>query len=221
MVVPHCSRTKDVTPIPLRLCRQRRHTLAQQKMLGMTLIEILIAMSILAILSVLGYKAFSNVLIARERLMDTSRQWVELARVFRRMETDWSRLPTEAGIEFARQMGKPSYRLQLTQNETEGQLSLTVYSMRSPSGRETLAYRWGRSGLSWRVVRRSDVPADGPYELLPAGFQVHWRLMIKEGDYRDNWPVEGEGESQLWPQALEMRIVLPDGTAVTRLWEVP
>ncbi|UGA39341.1 prepilin-type N-terminal cleavage/methylation domain-containing protein [Chromobacterium haemolyticum] len=55
---------------------------------GMTLIEILVAMSLLAILSVLGYKAFGSLLISRERLMQTSEQWVDAARAFRRLEGD-------------------------------------------------------------------------------------------------------------------------------------
>lgn len=188
-------------------------------MSGLTLIEILVAMSILAILSVLGYKAFSNLLISRERLMDASRQWVELARVFRRMESDWSRLPTELSRELARQMAKPLYPLRLVQDQTGGKLSLTVYSIRNPSGRETVHYQWNPSGLTWRLVGQPGTPDAGPYALLPSGYRVHWRIVLKEGDYRDSWPIDGEPLA--FPKALEMRVILPDGTGVSRLWGAP
>ncbi|GGY08108.1 PulJ/GspJ family protein [Paludibacterium paludis] len=186
---------------------------------GLTLIEILIAMSIMAILSVLGYKAFSNLLIARESLMETSRRWVDLARAFRRVETDLSRLPTEAWLEEARRQGRFAVPLRLSGSEGDASLDLEVYSGLTPQGRERLSYRSGAAGLTWQGQRLGASVASRPYRLFPPGYRVSWRVMSPDGGFVGAWPRDGDSAGS--PRALEMRVVMPDGTAVTRLWNLP
>ena len=111
---------------------------------GMTLIEILVAMSLLAILSVLGYKAFGSLLISRERLMQTSQQWVDAARAFRRLEGDLS-----GQVPAPTQGQGPSLGASqlLLQSDGDGQtLTLQNFSARYPGGEERISYRAGAQG---------------------------------------------------------------------------
>ncbi len=185
---------------------------------GMTLIEILIAMSIMAILSVLGYKAFSNLLIARESLMATSQRWVDLARGFRRVETDIARLPTAAAQEDARRDGQRGLPLRLDSGGSAGHLELQVFSGMTPEGRETIRYQAG-DGLTWQAQKQGVSKLASPWRVFPAGYQVSWRVMGADGSFTEVWP--REGESSALPRALEMHVVMPDGTGVTRLWNLP
>ncbi|MGL6047586.1 MAG: PulJ/GspJ family protein, partial [Vogesella sp.] len=105
-----------------------------KRQLGMTLIEILVAMSLLAILTVMGYRAFGNLLNAREHIMQTGERWVQLARVLRRVEADLQRLPRQAPTE----QEQPALQLQPA---GQGQwLQLRLESSRYPDGQEQVQY---------------------------------------------------------------------------------
>jgi len=180
------------------------HCLARQR--GMTLIELLVAMSVLSILTVLGYRAFSALLHSREHLMNTSTQWIELARVFRRVERDLQGVPPLSG-------GRAEIELQLANAPQGARLSLLRTSAWSVSGYERVLYQSSAQGLSWSSSRAGEAA----YPLLAAGYQVDWRLLLDNGRWVERWP-DGEG-GQL--RALEMRVAHPVVGQVTRLWSLP
>ena len=173
---------------------------------GMTLIEILVAMCILAILSVLGYKAFSALLISRERLMETSASWVDLARLFRRIETDLDALPVPDGRE------RTSASLRLQDDAGAQRLMLSVFSPSRPDGKDVLVYQAG-AGLSWSSLR---VPGER-FDLLGAEYRIRWQVLLDDGRRVAVWPDGSDNEAR----ALEMRIDGPAIGAVTRLWSLP
>jgi general secretion pathway protein J len=175
---------------------------------GLTLIELLVAMILLAILSVLGYRAFGNLLIARERLMETGTRWVELARAFRRLEGELAELPPLSQVS----NGVPPLMLQL--DGPRQQLVLTRFSVRYQGGREALHYRADGQGLAW-AAGAPELAANF-LPLLPADSPVHFRVMTASGNWLDSWPVPGESA-----RALEMAVTPPGSEPIRRQWALP
>lgn len=176
---------------------------------GMTLIEILVAMSVLAVLSVLGYKAFSALLISRERLMETSSQWVELARLFRRVEYDLDRLPVSGTG------ASQNAFLRLDAAAGVQRLTLSVYSAASERERDRIVYQPGTDGLSWSSARAEA----RVYPLLGPDYRVRWRILLDDGRWVSAWP-DREGDTGV-PRALELQVAQQGIGAVTRLWSLP
>ncbi|WP_028537152.1 prepilin-type N-terminal cleavage/methylation domain-containing protein [Paludibacterium yongneupense] len=190
----------------MRRVRDRRQA-------GMTLIEILVAMSLMAILSVLGYRAFSALLMTRERLVEVSRQWVGLARAFRRVEGDIGRLaPQVAPVAGAAPV------LRLTP-DGGGRLDLLVFSVRYPDGVEWIRYRGGADGVRWSAAAPADIDKQAGWRLLDPGASVRWRLLLSDGRWVESWPPLLA--SAAVPRVLEMTARLPGEAPIRRLWNLP
>jgi general secretion pathway protein J len=174
----------------------------------MTLIELLVAISVLAVLSVMGYKAFSALLISRERLLQVSAQWIELARLFRRVELDLDQLPSSEALDRS-----PGKSLRLEGGSGAQRLALTVYSPQLASGRDILIYQSGNPGLSWSSLRA----AGQNFPLLGADYDIGWRLRLDDGRWVEHWPDADGGV----PRLLELRVRQSGIGAVTRWWSLP
>lgn len=179
---------------------------------GMTLIEILVAMSLLSILTVMGYRAFGNLLNAREHIMQTGERWVQLARVLRRVEADLQRLPRRAPTE----QEQPALQLQPA---GQGQwLQLRLESSRYPDGQEQVQYR-AAGGLGWLAGPAGSAPEGEALPLLGSDYRVQWRVLAANGQWYAQWPTAAAGSPQL--RALEMRVVLPGDETISRVWVLP
>jgi general secretion pathway protein J len=184
---------------------------AARRQAGMTLIEIMVAMSLMAILSVLGYRAFSALLLTRERLVEVSREWVDLARAFRRVEGDLVRLPP-----FDAAAGK-TVPLRLTPAAGGGHLDLLVFSARYPGGVEWIRYQGSGDGVRWSAAAPDDIGTAPGWRLLDA--RARWRLLLSDGRWVEAWP-PGLASAAV-PRALEMTVFLPGEAPVRRLWSLP
>lgn len=187
----------------------------------MTLIEILVAMSLLAILSVMGYKAFGSLLIARERLMQTGQQWVDVARAFRRLEGDLgNQTPAAQAADLQQGLALGGSNL-LLQNEADGQtLVLEGVSTRYRSGMERIRYRAGAQGLSWSAADASGEAA-ASYPLLDGAARVRWRVLADDGSWQDVWPPTAGSGATRSARALEMKVLLPGKETARRVWVLP
>jgi general secretion pathway protein J len=175
---------------------------------GMTLIELLVAMSVLSLLSLLGYQAFAALLVSRTQLMATSTQWIELARVFRHLERDLERLPPADGSP-----GALPVALQLDTSGAGMKLVLKLMNRTDGNGDERIEYRADRQGLFWA----SDRAGSGHYPLLPAAYRVSWRVLLSDGRWVGSYPDVQAG----LPRLLEMRVEFAAAGYVTRWWRLP
>lgn len=180
----------------------------------MTLIELLIAMSLLSILTVMGYRAFANLLQAREQLMATGERWVQLARVLRRLEGELLRLPSSSAPGLP---GAPA--LWLAPGEGGGQqLRLQLFSAAYPDGLAALSYDSAR-GLDWRSAHVGSVAQSDSHRLLDPRYHVSWRVLASDGQWHGQWPPSGI--SSALPRALEMQVQMTQDETVRRLWLLP
>ena len=60
----------------------------KQKTLGFTLIEVIVALSIFAVLSIIGYKGISSLIQTKERVQIEDDKWQQLILFFDRFELD-------------------------------------------------------------------------------------------------------------------------------------
>lgn len=171
-----------------------------QRERGLTLIELLIAMSLMALLAILGYRAFASLLIARERLVSTGREWNDLARAFARVEHDLAGLAP----------GQAANNITLQQ----GQLGLTLPNASTPEGGEARQYLATSSGIAWSW-RNASSSAASSYPLLETT-GARWALGLGDGSWHQQWP-DGHGN----PVALKLAVKLADGQIVERIWALP
>ncbi|MDF0605491.1 prepilin-type N-terminal cleavage/methylation domain-containing protein [Neisseriaceae bacterium TC5R-5] len=189
---------------------------------GFTLIELLVAMTLLAILSVLGYRAFGALLLARERLMQTSQQWVDVARAFRRLEGDLSaQTPQPNSGEIAGGWGLGASGLSL-QNMAQGQLLiLRNVSASYASGEEEIRYQQSAQGLTWSAAEVGATAKPVAYPLLSNVVRVQWRVWLGGERWSETWPpAQADGAGQR-ARALEMRVHLPGNELARRVWVLP
>jgi general secretion pathway protein J len=163
----------------------------------MTLIELLVAMCLLAILSVLGYKAFSALLVTRERLMEVSSRWIGLSRTF-----------AQLGDEVV-----ASSDIQLDERPDGQWLKLSRPETSPDGGRDSVVYRAGAGGLTWASSRTGAAA----FPVLGAEYRVVWSVRLADGGETSHWRQGAPGR----PVALEMRVSGPLVGSVRRQWFLP
>ncbi|RXZ43222.1 prepilin-type N-terminal cleavage/methylation domain-containing protein [Crenobacter cavernae] len=168
----------------------------------MTLIEVLVAMALMALLSVMGYRAFGNLLISRERLMTTADEWTALARAFSRVERDLARLPP----------GTAGAALKLTE---DGALALTADAPNAIDGEEMIEYTVREQGLWW-ASHAANASGTG-WPLLP-GKAPAWQVGLSDGRWFARWPLPDGGGR---PVAVKLSLPLSGGHRVERVWALP
>lgn len=168
---------------------------------GLTLIELLIAMSLMALLAILGYRAFASLLISRERLISTGSEWNNLARAFSRVERDIANLSPGEGAK--------------TISLQQGRLVLALPSARSAEGWEWRQYQPTASGIAWGWSTASSPASINSYPLLEAA-TPQWSVGLGDGSWHESWP-DGHGN----PVALKLTVKLSDGQKVERIWALP
>jgi general secretion pathway protein J len=184
---------------------------------GFTLIEILIALAILALVGVLGYRAVSSLTDSEARLAAESERWRGLDALFARLESDmrateprdvrvgnatepaWAaradafgnaeiRL-ARAGPEFVLEPGSAGQRIGYRLRD--GAIEVLYWPhLDEPAGVEPVAY-----ALADRIARFDVGYLDG------------------HGEWHDHWPLLGEDAV---PRAVRIVLTLDDGATVER-----
>ena len=184
---------------------------------GFTLLEILIALTIVATLAVLGYRALSAMAQSESRLAAEATHWRTLDLFFARLEGDLREaVPRSARLGEARE---PAW---LASVDDDGNAVL-VFSRAGPefnvepdSAGQRLGYRL-RDGvievLYWASYDRPRTTEPSVYPLLAE--VAHFRLTYlgRDGTWFANWPVAGDAEL---PRAARVELVLANGDSLER-----
>jgi general secretion pathway protein J len=184
---------------------------------GFTLLEILIALAIVATLAVLGYRALAAMAQSESRLAEEATRWRNLDLFFARLEGDLREaVPRSARLGEARE---PSW---LALADGDGNAVL-VFSRAGPefniepgSAGQRLGYRF-RDGvievLYWASYDRARATEPSVYPLLTDVAQFRLAYLGKDGAWFANWPVVGDAEL---PRAARVELVLASGEAIER-----
>jgi general secretion pathway protein J len=186
---------------------------------GFTLLELLVALAILALLSLLGYRAVASLTDSEVRLSEETQRWRTIDALFVRIEADLR----EAVPRNAR-MGGGVAAAWIGVTDAAGNTTLE-FSRAGPefapdvgAAGQRLAYRFDRGGvevLYWPYLDNAPNAVPTIHRLVDnvAGFRVSY--LDRAGAWRDRWPVAGEAAI---PRAVRVELTLASGEPMDRWW---
>ena len=194
---------------------------------GFTLIELMIAIMIFAIISVISYRIITALLITKQVVTNAQNKWGNLAHSINRMSTamnsaiplvvrdaDGSVLPAIMGKNKLQQQFDS--QLELTMS---GRIGDPVYGTAPP---KRVGFRFINGTLyevSWPVLNRV-ITTNPRVDILlnnVASFTVNFLYPDKQ--WRDTWPLDSSSITQL-PAGIKIEIQMNSGEKIMRQWEL-
>ena len=184
---------------------------------GFTLVEVLIAVAIVALLSVLGYRALSALSDSEEKLAAEATRWRTLDLFFARLEADLRQaMPRSARLGDTRE---PAW-LAATDAGGNGSLQFSragpEFVLEPSSAGARLGYRYREGGvevLYWASYDRPFGAAPTVYPLISGVSSFRLAYLAKDGSWLDTWPRAGEADL---PRAVKVDLTLVSGETIER-----
>jgi general secretion pathway protein J len=209
-----------------------------KKQAAFTLIELLIALTIFAILAVISYRTLSSVFQTREQLNLESAKWRDLSLFFTRLESD---LANTLDREIRTADGRSAAPLCLSAlppNPAEATLAFTRTgfaetigtSASTNSAPQRIGYRFADGKIEWMLWPALDqAPRGQPdaYVTLANVRDAKWRALDRSGvalNWRNDWPAAPstcarvEKGAAIFPAALELTLTMLSGETITRVF---
>jgi general secretion pathway protein J len=184
---------------------------------GFTLLELLVALAILALLSVLGYRAIASLADSEVRLSAETAHWRSLDALFMRLEADLRQAqPRDARTA----TGSEPACLGGTDGDGNADLRFSrsgpEFTLEPGSAGQRLGYRL-RNGavevLYWPYLDIAPGSLPAPYVLAEGITRFRVDYLDRRGAPHDQWPVAGEPPL---PRAVRVELTLADGGTVER-----
>lgn len=190
---------------------------ASSRQHGLTLIELMVALTIFAILGVLSYRALAEISTSRARLEENFMRWRAIGRTMQRIDTDLLQ-----AVSPAEQRGQPSTEPQPTtpamilgRAASGGGPEFQFLRLDDTRGVRRVGFRLVDGSLEWlRWSSRDAVGQPTVEPLLDKVRDVRWRFLQKNIRL-DAWP-PGDRRNAL-PDAVIVEIDLPDTGTITRM----
>jgi general secretion pathway protein J len=203
-----------------------------------TLIELLIALTIFAILAVISYRTLSSVFQTREQLNLESTKWRDLSLFFTRLENDLANTLDRDIRTADGRTAAPLCLSALPPAPNEAALAFTRTGFAEMSNKsagtngapQRIGYRFADGKLEWVWWPALDqAPRTQPdaYVALSNLRDARWRALDQAGgtlNWRNDWPAAPsncarvEKGSAVFPVALELTLTLANGETVTRVF---
>src|SRR5258708_2297441 len=184
---------------------------------GFTLLEIMIALAIIATLAVLGYRALAAMTQSESRLAAEAARWRTLDLFFARLEGD-----LREAIPRSARLGESREPAWLATVDGDGNAMLAFsragpeFNLEPGSAGQRLGYRF-RDGvievLYWSSYDRARATEPNVYPLLADVARFRLAYLAKDGAWLANWPVAGDAEL---PRAPRVELVLANGESIER-----
>ncbi len=194
---------------------------------GVTLLELIVAVGVFALFSVMAYGALNRILDQRDQIEQKREYWRTLSLTFLRMEEDMAQARARSvrdidGTTLPSLRGQPTDTRALadpTLELTRG--GLLVFGEDVRSDLQRVGYRLEDNvllRLTWPVLDRA--PQTKPFESLllrdVETFEV--RFYSLGGNWIDVWPVEELSEEL--PRGIEVTLTLTNGNEFKRIFFV-
>jgi general secretion pathway protein J len=194
---------------------------------GFTLIEVLIAITIFAVMSAFAYRALSSILNAREHVAQENQKWREVSTFFARLEADLANAVARS-IRNSNNLESKSFVGNATfSNDSEGQLMFTRMGLPGASGTlaapQRLGYRMKQGNLEelvWPVLDQGPRTVPAVYTLLSGVNTFTVRYLDANNNWQGSWPPSsnsGTTATQTIPRAVEVALTLDSGETLTRV----
>lgn len=194
---------------------------------GFTLLELLVAIGIFALVSAIAYGSLTRLMTDRERLQTEQEFWRTLSLTFMRMEDDLSQT-RERTVRDVIGFPQPAFRGQPTDTRAVGAPNVEftrggvlTFSDGARSDLQRVAYRLvdgTLKRLTWPVLDQGPqtVPLETP--LLDEVEEFRVRFYAPAGAWLDVWPTEGISDPL--PRGVEVKMTLKGRGEFTRLFMV-
>ena len=195
-------------------CRRNRR--------GFTLVELLVAMAVLAMLAAVSFRGLSSILEAEAHVQSETRRWNDVAVVIAQMGRDLS-LAVPRPVRGSAGQVLAAVIISGPSDETRGQIVVTRLgdsdSASSRSGLRRIGYRLRAGILEYLLWPAADsapeaIPSANPVLENVADLQL--RALAQDGSWSAVWPVGPQANAL--PRAVEAQIVLAGGERITRLF---
>ena len=179
---------------------------------GFTLIEVLLALAIMATLAITGYRALSGMLEGEQRVAQERERWRELDLFFGRLEHDLGHaLPRAWRVG---NTGMPAIYLR------DGAMAFVRGSPgESP---QRIGYRWSEGRIELLYWPQLDAPAASEPVAYPVAEGVDsWQISFANlsGQWVERWGEAGpQVEEPLLPRGARVVLTLNDGTRIERVF---
>ncbi len=182
---------------------------------GLTLVEVLVALFIMAVLAVLSWRTVAAMTDTQTYLEDSRRRFDRLADAVDLMERDLACV-VEAP-------GEPGLRGEGGEGGRYGELrfSRSGSGYRADAGIQQLGYRWQDGRLEKLLYPESwSLNAAAERRLLLEGVVsgLYFRFLDRSGQWQPRWPV---ATVTGLPRAVEARFLLAGGGEVRRVYPLP
>ena len=184
---------------------------------GFTLIEILIALAILSLLAVLGYRAVASLGDTEARLSSEAEKWRRLDGLFSRLESD-----CREAIPRSVRAGDRLDPAWLGTTDGDGNSALLIsragpeFLLEPGSAGQRIGYRL-RSGtlevLYWPALDNAAEANPTAYTLVSDVAAVAFAYLDSAGTWRSRWPMSGEPTI---PRGLQVIVTLVSGERIER-----
>ncbi len=197
---------------------------------GFTLIEVMVAMTIFAVLSAMAYLGLRTVAEARDRLEIQAERLKVVQQAFIVVERDFQQavargIRDEFGDRRAAMISEDLADIEFTRSGRSNPLGL----LRTELVR--VGYRIDTNTdeddatlerISWGVLDQQIEPPRTDTSLLDGVVEISFRYMDAEGEWREVWPPAGQPRgSTLLPRAVEMTLELDDLGPILRVFRLP
>lgn len=193
---------------------------------GFTLIEVLVALVIFAVLSALSYRSLSVLLQTRERVEAETARWREVMIFFNRLDSDFRR-HVNRPVQLEKQaqpawLAKPDWL-----GDHDAQLIFSVLGNPEQNGwlmdTRRMAYRLKSDNvemLIWPVLDSHANSKPVAYPVLTGVKAFTLRYMLnKSHAWVNGWPVEDE-KTSVFPKAVEVSVTLKTGEQLNRVYNL-
>lgn len=190
---------------------------------GFTLLELLVAIAIFSVMSVVAYRGLNATLETRAHLLEDNRKWRELSVFFAQLKdglTNVVNRPVRSNNDlllpaFA---GKPEVI-----GDEDTQLVFTRMGLPGQQGSlgdlQRYGYRLRENNIEqlvWPVLDQAPRTHPAVFQVLTHVSSFVMRYLDKQGIWQSKWPVSGQ--SDVAPQAVEIRIGLQSGEQIVRIF---
>lgn len=197
---------------------------------GFTLMEVLVALVIVALMSGIAYRGLTALLDTRVRLVEENRKWRDLALLFARIEHDVAATVNRPIRDSNNLLAPPFVGKPDPVGEADAHLFLSRMGLADQSGNlsdvQRVGFRLSKEGvveqLLWPVLDQAPRSKPSVIELLRGVKEFELRYFDDLGVLQPRWPLSGSGQTApALPTAVQLTVALDSGERFTRIFLLP
>lgn len=193
---------------------------------GFTLVEILAALAIFAIMAIASYRGLAMMLDAREHIGQENARWRSVALFFSRLENDLEAF-LDRPVRGTSDLLLPSLKgSAMAYGEDDAQLAFTRSGFAGPGGALSAPQRVGYrlrgeaiEYLTWDALDQAPRSRPEVSHILEEVTRFELRFLDRNGNWQTQWPLP-DREPGL-PAAVEARLSLRSGEELVRMIALP